>query len=140
MARTGGYAHFNGGRWARRLVGSVAFGIVGLSLAIAAPGVALADPTPDPTASSTVGSAQPRVVGKGDDAQFTITCGKPSTSATLTGTWLGLPSNTAMDMVTPTLFQFDIIVPGSAPHGKHPVRMQCSDGTSADVTIIVSSS
>ncbi|HEY1486972.1 MAG TPA: hypothetical protein VGF84_12775 [Micromonosporaceae bacterium] len=117
--------------WVRRLLVGAAVGTVGLIFAL--PGTALAG-----GGGGASGSVEPKVVERGDDASFFIECGSKSSTASLTGTPLGLPSNIAMVKLTSREFDLDVTIPSRASRGTHHISMQCSDGSFTEVTLVVS--
>jgi len=114
--------------WVRRLFAGAAVGTAGLVIAL--PGVAMAG-------GGASGSAEPSTVNTGDDVNFFIQCEGSSSTASLTGTSLGLPSNIAMDEITDTEFDLDLTMPKSASRGSHKVSMQCEDGSFTTVTVVI---
>jgi hypothetical protein len=115
--------------WFRRLLAAAVLATAGLVVAL--PGIATAG-------GGASGSVEPKVVQRGDDANFFVKCESSSTSASLTGTSLGLPSNIEMDKLTSREFDLDITVPFGASRGAHHISMQCSDGSFVSVTLVVS--
>jgi hypothetical protein len=116
-------------RWVRRFLATSALVVTGLL--VAAPGIALAG-------GGASGSVEPKTVGRGDDVSFFITCATSSSDASVTGTPLGLPSDIAMVKLSAREFDLDLTVPSDAPRGTHHISMQCSDGSFATVTLVVS--
>jgi hypothetical protein len=84
------------------------------------------------------GSVEPKVVQRGDDTNFFIECGSSSSSASLTGTPLGIAHNISMEKLTSREFDLDITVPNSAARGTYHIDMQCSDGSFTTVSLVVS--
>jgi hypothetical protein len=115
--------------WIRRLLIGAALGTAGLVLAV--PGVAMAG-------GGASGSVEPKVVQRGDDANFFVECGSSSSDASLTGTSLGLAGNISMEKLTSREFDLDITIPSHASRGTHHLRMQCSDGSFTEVSLVVS--
>ncbi len=113
----------------RRLL--AAFVLVVAGVVVGLPGVALAG-------GGATGSVEPKTAERGDDVSFFIKCAATSSSASLTGTDLGLPSNITMDKLTSREFTLDLNVPAKASRGTHHIGMQCSDGSFTTVTLVVS--
>jgi hypothetical protein len=115
--------------WVRRLAIGVVLGAAGLVFTV--PGVAMAG-------GGASGSVEPSVVEPGDNANFFIECADASTSASLTGTAIGLPSNIDMDKLTSREFDVDLTVPKSVHRGTYHLSMQCSDGSFTEVSLVIS--
>jgi hypothetical protein len=118
------------------LLGSAAAGAVGLVTATTAPAEAAAANSPGGGAT---GSADPSSATPGTSVTFQVFCASLNTaSATLFGETLGLPVQIPMDKESGAgVFSATVTLPHSIRPGTYSVDIDCSDGSSASVSLTV---
>ncbi|MET7392255.1 hypothetical protein ABZS66_01980 [Dactylosporangium sp. NPDC005572] len=143
----------------RRILSGAALGCVTGVLVL--PGAAAADPSGSPSASasptatatvsptetatvsppSPVGSVSPETVQPGGHVTFSLVCAVGVRSADVAGTVLGLDARIPMTPGTTSgVFSLAVDLPSTISEGSFLVSLDCADGTSSVVQLIVSPS
>ncbi len=113
------------------LASSAAIGLV-----TASQGSALAATVSSPGDASA--SADPSTATPGTAIAFHVTCAAfDASSATFFGTTLGLPDQVPMSKQADGVFDVTVTLPGNIQPGTYHPDMDCSDGSSATATLIV---
>jgi hypothetical protein len=89
-------------------------------------------------ASAATASATPTFVASGAKSTFRVHCTGSPTSASLTGTDIGLPSDIAMSRTSTGRFAVTLRIPKGTLPGSYDVNMQCSNGDFGTASIRVS--
>lgn len=113
----------------QRLLASFALGLTALALAA---GPAYADGA---------GNVSPDTVAPGGSVTFSTVCAEGVTSADVAGTTLGLYARIPMDAgQSPGAFEVSVTIPSSTSPGGYSVSIDCADGSSSVVALVVSPS
>jgi hypothetical protein len=114
----------------------------GTAAALALPGAAPAAPSPSPSVSgsfSPSGSVSPTTVQPGNSVTFSIVCADGVRSADVSGTPLGLSARIPMEPGKASgVFSASVVIPASTLEGTYSVGIDCADGTSSVVQLVVS--
>ncbi len=105
------------------------------AISFGAASAAILTPT---AASAATASATPKFVANGAKSTFRVHCTGSPTSANLTGTDLGLPSDIAMSRTSTGRFAVTVRIPKDTVPGPYDVNMQCSNGDFGTASIQVS--
>jgi hypothetical protein len=118
------------------LLGSAAAGAGVLVTVAASPAQAAAT---NPAGGGATGSVDPSSATPGSSVTFQVFCASLDTaSATLFGTTLGLPEQIPMDKESGAgVFSATVTLPRSIRPGTYAPDMDCSDGSSATATLMV---
>jgi hypothetical protein len=90
------------------------------------------------SASAATASATPDFVASGANSTFRVHCTGSPSSASLTGTDLGLPSDIAMGRTSTGRFAVTLRIPTHTAPGPYDVNMQCSNGDFGTASVQVS--
>ena len=103
--------------------------LAGTTAALALPGVASAEGA---------GSVTPDTVKPGESVTFSTACADGVKSADVAGTSLGLPDRIPMEAgKTPGSFSVAVAVPGTTAAGTYNIGIDCGDGSSSLVKLVV---
>jgi hypothetical protein len=104
--------------------------LAGTTAALALPGVAAAEGA---------GAVTPDTVNPGGRVTFSTVCAEGVKSADVSGTTLSLPSRIPMEATkTPGSFSIAVDIPATISAGTYSVSIDCADGSSSLVKLVVS--